>query len=585
MLQLLAECSGPGKGPSVRVVVLALGLVGGAVCVASDGQLPEQFRVWGRRAAPHAYLAEPGPRRPGRVEVRASAEETGRGFIVFRRPTMEVVGPDFVPDIPDRCEVLAARDCPGQYGPVTFFVFALRKGNFSVRVSDLASDAGRSIRAQNFDVRAVRYVRAGGAVFPLLLESFGSRDVPAGSTQQFWITYFVPPGTPPGTYEGEVRILRNGRLRLALPLRLRVNPFELVEPDVALYMYYSHSGDPAELLLIRKQYADQRCHGMNSGCVTPPVTRSGELSKEALGPFLDAYAEASFARREVRVSLWNRVTAEWLNAPDRSIGMYGPWFRYYPFSPELDERYVRTVRMIRDEARSRGLKLILAVADEPGSHPWTIPAARHYNELIRDALPDVVRELTVGGGWAMGQPEHELWKGLIDIWTTNRWLVDRLQAVRRDAPGAVIEIYNMAGRGSAPGGLQATRLFFGFFNWKAGVGGAAQWVYHHPATPEHNYTWPADDPSHGPVPTLRWEAAREGAKDRRYIATLEARLEGRTGPAAEAARAFLRELAGQVELRTGDYNPIDGGRVPAHPPGTYDAWRQGIADFIEQLGP
>ena len=79
----------------------------------------------------------------------------------------------------------------------------------------------------------------------------------------------------------------------------------------------------------------------------------------------------------------------------------------------------------------------------------------------------MLRELTVGGGWAMKRDEDQLWKGRINIWTTNRWLADKLRLVRKDDPNAVIQVYNMAGGGSGEGGTQAARLFYGFFNWKA----------------------------------------------------------------------------------------------------------------------
>ena len=92
------------------------------------------------------------------------------------------------------------------------------------------------------------------------------------------------------------------------------------------------------------------------------------------------------------------------------------------------------------------------------------------------------------------------------------------------------------------------------------------------------------------MPTLRWEAAREGAKDRRYVATLEKLLEARkpTGDlrdkAAEDGAALLREISSQIKLANLEaYDPIGGGRIPAHPPGTYERWRAQIADCIERL--
>jgi hypothetical protein len=125
---------------------------------------------------------------------------------------------------------------------------------------------------------------------------------------------------------------------------------------------------------------------------------------------------------------------------------------------------------------------------------------------------------------------------------------------------------------------------YGFFCWKAGACAAAQWVYWHSATAENNYTWPGDDAAAANVPTLRWEMLREGAKDRRYLATLEARLVGGTGGKdADEARQFLQQIKDKIELRNMDYDPIGGGRVPVQPAGTYDQWRTRIAEYVIKL--
>jgi hypothetical protein len=84
------------------------------------------------------------------------------------------------------------------------------------------------------------------------------------------------------------------------------------------------------------------------------------------------------------------------------------------------------------------------------------------------------------------------------------------------------------------------------------------------------------------VPTLHWEAVREGAKDRRYLATLEQLLLTKQGKTADEARAFLHDIDQKIELRTTDYDIINGGRIPAQP-GNYDPWRMTIAQFIERL--
>jgi hypothetical protein len=446
---------------------------------------------------------------------------------------------------------------------------------------------------ENFDIRFLRFVRLihdkKAPAIPLLLESLEGMILAESGQAEIWVTYFIPPDTPSGVYRGIVTVVLGEAMR-EIPIELKVYPFKLVEPDVNLYIYYTAPEDPGQLDLLRKQWVDQRCHGMNCSQVSAPVTRDGDLIEARLAGLFDAYKSAGFARPLVFVDLYNRITAEWLNAPDKSIGMWGAWFRYYPFSEKLDRRYVAAVRVLRDQAARRGLKIVLTVADEPGSHAWTTAAAQHYNDLIKTELPEVLRELTVGGGWAMKRDEEQLWKDRIDIWTTNRWLTDRLQLVRKNDPHAVIQVYNMAGGGSGEGGTQAARLFYGFFNWKAEAAGAAQWCYYHSSTPRENYTWPAADPAQGNVPTLRWEAAREGAKDRRYVATLEKLLATRkpTGDlrdkAAEDGATLLREISDRIKLASLEaYDPISGGRIPAHAPGTYEQWRAEIADCIEKL--
>jgi hypothetical protein len=566
--------------PFAAALLLITGLP--AVCMAA---VPAQFDYWGVRAREHSYLRPAGPSPLEAGALAATAQETARGFVLLSAPPTASIAPSDVLSGGERTQTLQAQDCPGQYGAVQFFLVPLRDGQASIRARELRSAAGGGIPAENLEVRAVRCVGVDdgpdAAPVPLLLEREDPAELAARTPRAFRLTYYVPPGTPPGLYGGSLEFRLDPGEAAAIPLELNVLGFELDAAPCSLYIYSSSPPDAAGLGRWQAELIDQHCHGMTMAMVTPPVTREGELRLESLEALLDVYARVGFAERHIHMGLWNRVTAEWLNAPDRSIGMWGPWFRYYPFSEELDARYVRTVRRIQGAARERNLELVLAVADEAGSHAWTIPAAQHYLDLLAAEVPDVVLEQTVGGGWAMGEPEHDLWRGRLGIWTTNRWLPERLATVRAQNAEARIQLYNMGGPGSAAGSLQAARTVYGFFGWKAGADGVAQWVYHHASTPQHNYVWPAEDGR--PVPTLRWEAVREGVKDRRYLATLENRLAGRTGLVADEARAFLDDIRSQIELRNVDWNPIDGGRVPSLPPGTYDEWRRRIAELIEGL--
>jgi hypothetical protein len=563
-----------------------------APVMSQAGDKPEQFIIWGWKAAPDKYLGEPGETLPTALSPPPTKQEKSCGLAVLSGPAFAVVTPGATLA---RCSGLTAADCPREYGPLAFAIHAIKGGEYAVVSGDLTGPGGQVIPASWLDVRVVRPVgvpKDGKTeTVPLLLESFDRVRIPDGVRRQCWITYRIPEDAAPGDYAGKLRIICDGKEKLVLPLTITVYPFKLADSDINFYIY---AEDPAEPASLTRWLTDQRLHGMNLGMVSVPVTREGELIVADLRVKLDAYAKAGLPRRRIRIDLWNRITAEWLNDPDKTIGMWGPWFRYYPFSGKLDRRFVEAVKTIRDECRARGYEPIIGVGDETGSHDWTIPAVKHYNELLKREVPDVVRELTVGGGWAGGVPEHEHFKGLVNVWTTNRWLPDKLEIVRRDDSKAVIQLYNMGGAGSGPGGVLAARALYGYYAWKAGVGGVAQWVYNHSSTPEHNYAWPACasragaspaslDSGGGTVPTIRWEAVREGVKDRRYIATLEAMLAGRKGPAADAARVYLDSIAAKIELKHEDYDPVSGGRVPAASAAAYEEWRAGIADYIVRL--
>jgi Glycoside hydrolase 123 N-terminal domain len=431
---------------------------------AQAEEVPAQFKAWGRQAIDNKALPDAGLDQDSSEAPKAGADEVKRGFFVFSRPCSDHVTPEILPmlETADRCQGLAAADCRGQYGPLSFCVVALKKGDFTATVSDLQGPGGEKIPAANFDVRAVRYAlltdrQKKEVVSPIVLEAFEKKTIAGNRMQQFWITYHIPEKAAPGTYEGAITVAGHGN-KVIIPLKITVYPFALGANPTNAYIY-CHTGPQSPELLAR-QFSDQKLHGMTMSMITVPVTRPGELIKDKLVELLDIYVQAGFDR-EIHMQVGNRVTGEWLWEPDKSIGMWGPWSRHYPLSEALDKRFNDIARTLDEEATKRKLKLVLTVSDETGAHAWTIKGAQHYFQLVKDKLPHVTRELTVGGGWAMRVPEHEIWKGLIHVWTTNRWLPDKIEIVRKDDPNAQIQLYNMGGPGSGPGGTGSSPICTG----------------------------------------------------------------------------------------------------------------------------
>jgi hypothetical protein len=141
------------------------------------------------------------------------------------------------------------------------------------------------------------------------------------------------------------------------------------------------------------------------------------------------------------------------------------------------------------------------------------------------------------------------------------------------------------------------RFKAGFFFWKTGATGQYYWAYQYPRGNPYveldGIDWcaayPGDD---GPIPTIEWEALREGIDDFRYVYTLERAIDGaRRLQSAEALRAAKEAERLLNQLRediVADLHEYDRQGVNFHtnsiwPTATYDDWRGRIAEMIVRV--
>jgi len=168
---------------AAAVCAVAWGIAG-----AAPAAVPEQFQVWGKQHKRHPFLVDAGTI-PVAAPLQVTAQEEHRGFIVVSKPSDFVAKSDFTPTAADRCAALAAGDCPGQYGAVTFRIVSLLANEYSVAVTDLAGPGGKAIGAEDFDVRAVFCIRTEAKgkeeVVPLLLEACGKVALSQKDSRQF----------------------------------------------------------------------------------------------------------------------------------------------------------------------------------------------------------------------------------------------------------------------------------------------------------------------------------------------------------------------------------------------------------------
>jgi hypothetical protein len=560
-----------------------------------------QFQVWGR-AGPALPPVPPGwtaAERPPELlpPWTPTPEERRRGLVVFARSPFATVTAETTPAAAERTETLVTFAAQGEYEPVTFALRALRPlSSVAVRVGELRSSSGGSIPADFIDVRVVRAVRVPVdrkaktyRLEPFLLEKRDAFAIAAGETARVWLTLKVPDQAPAGVYRGRIAITVDGQERAGLDLLVRVLPFRLPPMPVEAVMFAPRPAESDELL--RKELLDMREHGI----VGPaPALHAVVKSRDRrFGP-----DDVAATRKESRrlLHLQRETFGPWrfpltLSAGFQIVSSWDAkkgWFVYWKHSAETDEALLKALGLLEQAAREAGASELRAyVVDEAGAH-GLLEEAVYYYGLLKRRAPKLQTYATMGGGLALGVDELAALSEPVDFLSTNRFTPDIARAL--DERGKPYGIYNGAGR--TPVGA---RFFFGFYGWKTGAAQVGQWAYWFGngvfegeglRRADEGYVYRTPD---GPLPSLMWEAVREGIDDYRYldflwrrIAAAKASRDARLRKTAEnTERALVRLLSeigyGFQALRGQDRTP------PPHP-STLRKWRWQVARWLLECG-
>jgi len=194
------------------------------------------------------------------AEPALTSEEMARGYVLFHRPITEPVYPNSKPRAHERVEQLVAFATPGEYEPLTFGIYPIRKlQNLKVRCSALTGTAGK-IPATEITVRLVTYWNVGFPRYtsrstyrrtPELLEPVSVHSSDARECQRYWIEVHVPEDAKPGLYQATVSVWDDGFDKaIQIPVLFRILPFTLQrDPAKHTSAYY--------YLRNRTQYADK----------------------------------------------------------------------------------------------------------------------------------------------------------------------------------------------------------------------------------------------------------------------------------------------------------------------------------------
>jgi hypothetical protein len=550
---------------------------------------PEQFAVWGTAgpdlpSAPDGWTEVASPPEGLPALVPTAAEQT-RGYVLFARDPFMPMPYNCVPASSERTRQLRAFCARGEYESLSFGIHALQDlREVNVSVGELRSDTGATIPADQTDVRVVRCLReivdAKAKTYrmcPFLLEKRAAFDIAAGSTAQVWLTVRAPDDASSGNYAGTVNIRPVQGEPAELALRLRVLPFAL--PPAPAEIVMSMPRPPEDDVLLRKQLVDLREHGM-----TGLESMAGVEVASRNRVFGDDDVAATVARCRRLMRAYRGVFGEWRFPVTFEVGhqiayYWDPaksWFVFWPHSPEIESDLLKAIDVVTKLAADEGWPPLRVYAlDEAGAH-GLLDEAVYYYGLIKQRDPELTSWTTIGGGMAMGHDEIGQLSSVVDFLSTNRFTPEIAQALV--ARGKPFGVYN--GAGNTPAGA---RFFFGFYGWKTAAAQLLQWAYSFGNSAfegsglrqaDEGFIYSAPD---GPLPSLMWEAAREGVDDYRYLQLLRRTAVQRDAPEA------LTETMGQIPwtfqaMAYGDRTP------PPHP-STLRKWRERIAEAILALPP
>ena len=486
-------------------------------------------------------------------------------------------------DAADRVELFAS---PGEFEPATVSVRAQAAALSQVHLAlagDLTGPDGGKLAADHVTFRVAElWRRQMNSRTHMYMERFLQKarplKIPRHTTRRFWVTVEVPDNTPTGIYHTTLQVSANQTIIAALPFRVEVLPIELTQASgMGYFMYLPTWGVPPELRSpadLKRIFVDMRQHGMTTATLYPYG-----LPFDAV---MGALRDSELMRTDVP-AIWLGADAvgpeQWKNVLDQ--GQASQW-------PEL----------------------ALYLQDEPGNQE-RIDNAKRLFRILDQFRRDHPEYRGVRSTTAIGTTGIEALGAAYDIWIAGAGF-GREMATRADKMGKLLWSYDC---NLAPVDAENARYYFGWYCWKAGIKGSALWAYSDPGTTrgdgwqralqdlsgtELHYAFVCPTAT-DMVPTIGWEAVREGIDDHRYLATLkqaivDARQAGKVKPAATAA-AVLQAVTDEINL-AGYRAGILGGEASPHrlgshydrsspqpdlPKAGYNRWRRRLADAIIAL--
>lgn len=491
---------------------------------------------------------------PAEQQVAAAATPSADIVLTFSPSTLLPL-PTVAPPAASRTDRIFVALSAQEYEPVTLAMHASRdlERVTAELVAELVGPDGKSLPAESVTIRNIE-----GELLPLMRP----RSVMAGQNLGWWITVHATADTSPGLYMGTVNLKADGSSIRQIALQVRVESFVLPEPDITMGVYHNERYFPAANMLTKElraaYYRDIREHGMNTVTVYNNPHAKGDTldysrnyASDPAVVDVDALNKRGYQVTEQEIEerfewgledVMPMIAEAGLGSPEHPLlwlhqkpGNYG--WGGMPAKPLQD---ALTHWLDRTEWPAP----LLYVQDEPNGYPDRIADARRILDNLKDwniPVPTVTADVAV----------EELGEDY-DIWIQLERRVTPEMHISAKEKGAKLWAYNCnMPTDNAP----FTRALFGFWAYRANVGGVLLWAYY------DGLTWYMDEDGNvhgkngpfglgricpspdGPIPTVSWETSREGIDDYRYAMLFDKLIE----KLVERGEALRREAVAELD--------------------------------------
>lgn len=412
----------------------------------------------------------------------------------------------------------------------------LRAGNTPISKTDiitsgsLQSSSGQTIPAANITIRSNI-----DSVLPLSTP----RDLSADKLACWQIFVKTTPDTVPGQYTGKLLLQSNGKTLKTIPLSVEVVDIVLPAPDITFGTYHAFAYFPAQYISIdylRKIFVDMKNHGMNSVTIynNPEKTSKGVPDYDHNQQYNSALIPEKYRNWSKKTDPMERYDSKaWTNRfniglrEEMNLGVEtGLLTKKHPILWLVTKGGHYSWGGISTDILSQVLAYwktqknwpepLLYVVDEPSGMPEREALARLYFDRIAKAG---IKVKTV-----TAHPDPDTLGHLYDVWILGANKVNYRNFAKAVKMNRGFWMYNCSiPNDNAP----YFRAMYGFSAYASNVSGVWSWAYydarvHFVSDAEGNIK---DTSSvrlskvglspEGPVPTVAWEAMRDGTEDYR----------------------------------------------------------------------